>query len=70
MSLSSKTYRDEFILPDNGSVGAINVAAEKQGELHLARAHSPWIEIKLLQVLLAFIFAATLWVRARNNLKS
>lgn len=33
MSLPSKTYRDEFILPDNKSVGAIN--AEKQGGRHV-----------------------------------
>lgn len=32
MSSPSKSYRDEFILPDNRSVGAIKVATERQGE--------------------------------------
>jgi len=41
MSSSGKTYRDEFILPDNRSVGAINIAAEKQGGLHLTHTLSP-----------------------------
>ena len=36
MSSYEKSYRDEFIIPDNKSVGAINVAAEKQGEPYLA----------------------------------
>lgn len=38
MPSPDKSYREEFILPDNKSVGAINVPAEKQGELELARA--------------------------------
>jgi hypothetical protein len=38
MALSGETYRDEFILPDNRSVGAIKVAPEKQGELYLLSA--------------------------------
>ena len=41
MPSSSKTYRDEFILPDNRSVGAVSVAAENQGELHLIHGYSP-----------------------------
>jgi len=30
MSSLDRTYRDEFIIPDNKSVGAINVPAEEQ----------------------------------------
>jgi len=36
MSPSEKTYRDEFILPDNRSIGATGVASERQGESHSA----------------------------------
>ena len=40
MPSPTKTYRDEFILPDNRSVGAINVSAEKQGKLNLVHANT------------------------------
>lgn len=39
MTVTSKTYRDEFILPDNRSVGAINIPPEKQGKLDFISVH-------------------------------
>jgi len=30
-----KTYRDDFILPDNRSIGATNITAMSQGEFTL-----------------------------------
>jgi len=46
MSSTDKTYRNEFILPDNRGVGAINVAAENQGEPTLPTP-TGWVQTAL-----------------------